>query len=312
MSLRHCLTALFLLYSSASVWAQSAVIVVDQANKKIHVESNAAQKRSVGGLAKMVTTIVTLDWAEASKVSLNSLATVPTYADKIGEGGSLELRAGDQITLRDLLSATMMTGDDTAAVTLGHFIGADLLMRKGRQGDPMGEFVRNMNSLASREGCKSTRFTNPHGLENSRPLPYSCAADMARIALYAVSRASFQFYTNQRSRTLTIYRSGAAQTVSVRNNNPLLGEGRVDGIKYASTRASGSCIAVTADKNATVVKQADGSSIIYKHRLLAIVLGSAQPAEEARGLIRQGWGVYNGWLTAGRPVTDRRQILTNF
>jgi len=35
-----------------------------------------------------------------------------------------------------------------AAITLGHFVGQDLLMRKGRQGDPMEEFVRNMNALA--------------------------------------------------------------------------------------------------------------------------------------------------------------------
>jgi serine-type D-Ala-D-Ala carboxypeptidase (penicillin-binding protein 5/6) len=306
------LSAFTFALSGAAVFSQSAVIVVDMANKKIHVEANAAQKRSVGGLAKIATAIVAIDWADASKVSVNSLATVPPYAPTIGAASSIGLQAGDQMTLRDLIFATMMTGDDTAAITLGHFIGADLLARKGRQGDAMGEFVRNMNALAGREGCKNTRFTNPHGLENSRPAPYSCAADVARIALYSASRAPFHFYTNQRSRSVTIYRSGAPQSVTIRNNNPLLGEGRVDGLKSSSTQASGGCIAITADRNATVMKQADGSSVIFKHRLVAVVLGSGQPAEEARGLMRQGWGLYDGWLNANRPVTDRRQMLSNF
>jgi serine-type D-Ala-D-Ala carboxypeptidase (penicillin-binding protein 5/6) len=306
------LCASLLLSLTSQIWSQSAVIVVDMANKKIHVEANAGDKRPVGGMAKIATAMVTLDWADASKVSLNSLATVPPYADQIGGGSSIGLAAGDQMTLRDLLYSTMMTGDDTAAITLGHFVGGDLLMRKGRQGDAMGEFVRNMNALAGREGCKNTRFTNPHGLENSRPLPYSCAADVARIALYAASRAPFHFYTNQKSRSVTIYRAGGQSKATIRNNNGLLGEGRVDGMKSSSTQASGGCIAITADRNASVLKQADGSSVIFKHRLVAIVLGSGQPAEEARGLLRQGWGVYDTWLNAGRPVTDRRQMLAHF
>jgi serine-type D-Ala-D-Ala carboxypeptidase (penicillin-binding protein 5/6) len=304
--------SLSLLLSISAAWSQSAVMVVDMANKKIHVEANANQKRPVGGMAKIATAMVALDWADASRVSLNSLAPVPPYAEQIGSGSSIGLAAGDQMTLRDLIFATMMTGDDTAAITLGHFVGADLLMRKGRQGDPMGEFVRNMNALAAREGCKTTRFTNPHGLENSRPLPYSCAADIARISLYAASRAPFHFYTNQKSRSVTIYRGGARNTATIRNSNGLLGEGRVDGLKASSSQASGACIAVTADRNASVLKQADGSSVIFKHRMVVVVLGSASPTEEARGLLRQGWSVYDNWINAGRPVTDRAQMLAYF
>jgi serine-type D-Ala-D-Ala carboxypeptidase (penicillin-binding protein 5/6) len=303
---------LFSLLPLPALHAQSSVVVVDMANKKIHVEANAAQKRPVGGMAKIATAMVALDWADAGKVPLQSLAEVPPYAPTIGAGSSIGLQAGDKMTLRDLLYATMMTGDDSAAITLGHFVGADLLARKGRQGDPMGEFVRNMNALAGREGCKNTRFTNPHGLENSRPLPYSCAADIARLACYAAGRAPFHFYTNQKSRTVTIYRGGGQQTASIRNTNSLLGESRIDGMKASSTAASGTCIAVTGDRNATVIKQADGSSVIFKHRMVAVVIGSAQASAEARGALAQAWGVYDAWLNAGRVVTDRRQILTHF
>ncbi|MDB6116587.1 MAG: peptidase D-alanyl-D-alanine carboxypeptidase 1, partial [Verrucomicrobiaceae bacterium] len=174
-----------------SARAQSVVMAVDTANRKVHVAGNANQKRAVGGLAKIATTMVVLDWSEASKVSLNVLATVPDYAERIAGQTYLGLQPGDKLTLRDLIYATMMGSDNVAAITLGHFVGGDLLARKGKAGDPLAEFVRNMNALAEREGCTNTQFMNPHGFENTRPLPYSTAADIARIALYATSRAPF-------------------------------------------------------------------------------------------------------------------------
>lgn len=295
-----------------SAHAQSSVMVVDQSNRKVHVAANANQKRAVGGLTKIATALVVLDWSDASKVSLNVLATVPDYAERIAGAPSAELRAGDKLTLRDLLYATMMSSDNVAAITLGHFVGNDILYRQGKAGDPLEAFVKQMNALAAREGCKNTHFMNPHGFENTRPQPYSSAADIARIALYATGRAPFHFYTNQRSRSINIVRDGGNVTMKLSNTNQLLGEGRIDGMKTANTPLSGGCLAITADKNATVLKQADGSSVIFRHRMVVIVLGSADPFTEARGLLQQGWQVYDAWLQAGRSITQREQLLQYF
>ena len=298
--------------SGQSAKAQSAVIVVDTANRKIHVAGNADQKRAVGGLAKIATTMVVLDWSEASKVSLNVLATVPGYAERIAGETFLGLQAGDKLTLRDLVYATMMGSDNVAAITLGDFVGGDLLARKAKTGDPLAEFVRNMNALADREGCKSTRFMNPHGFENTRPVPYSSAADIARIALYATSRAPFHFFANQGTRSITIYRNGQQISKKINNTNSLLGTDRIDGIKTGNTPASGGCVAITADRPATVVKQDANNNLIYRHRLIVVVLGSADPFGDARSLLRQGWQAYDVWMNSGRPVTDKRQLLNYF
>ncbi|MCB1227331.1 MAG: D-alanyl-D-alanine carboxypeptidase [Verrucomicrobiales bacterium] len=289
--------------------AAAAVMVVDAFNKKIHVAADGNGRRPVGGLAKIVTAMVALDWAEASGVGVNVLATVPEYAPRIAGQRSLELYPGDRLTLRDLIYATMMESDDTAAITLGHFIGQDHLQRLGRGGDPLIEFTRQMNQLALREGCTGSRFTNPHGLENSRPAPYSTAADIARLSLYAAARPAMRFYTNQKQRNVTVYRGGGTVSVTLNNRNPLLGVDRVDGIKYAQTPLSGGCLVVTADRPASVYPQPDGSSVIYKHRLVVVVMGSGNPAGEARALLNQGWRVYEQWLSAGRPVTERNQLL---
>jgi D-alanyl-D-alanine carboxypeptidase len=293
----------------ALVLGQSSVIVVDQANKKVHVAANANASRPVGGLAKIATTMVVLDWSEASKVSLSTLAAVPDFAERIAGEQTLDLHTGDQVTLRDLLYATMMTSDNVAPITLAQFVGSDLLARKGVQGDPLAEFAKQMNALAAREGCKNTRFVTPHGFENSRPVPHSCAADIARLAVYATSRAPFHFYTNQSSRKITIQRGGGSVSRELRNTNQMLGTNRVDGLKAGTTPVSGGCVAITAEKPNTVVKAADGASMIFRHRVVVVVLGSSDPFGEARSLLQQGWTTYEAWLAAGRQVSDQRQLL---
>ncbi len=300
------------LITGGSARAQSVVMAVDTANRKVHVAGNANQKRAVGGLAKIATTMVVLDWSEASKVGLNVLATVPDYAERIAGQTYLGLQPGDKLTLRDLIYATMMGSDNVAAITLGHFVGADLLARKGKAGDPLAEFVRNMNALAEREGCTNTQFMNPHGFENTRPLPYSTAADIARIALYATSRAPFHFFANQPTRSITIYRNGQQTSQKISNTNSLLGTDRIDGIKTGNTPASGGCVAITADRPATVVKQDANNNLIYRHRMIVVVIGSADPFGEARGILRQAWQAYDVWMNAGRPVTDQKQLITHF
>ena len=62
----------------AALQAQSAVLVVDAFNKKVHVAADAQAKRAVGGLAKIATAMVTLDWAEASQMCIrDSLRGIP-------------------------------------------------------------------------------------------------------------------------------------------------------------------------------------------------------------------------------------------
>jgi D-alanyl-D-alanine carboxypeptidase len=300
-----CLSAFMPLVAQA----QSSVMVVDLSNRKVHVAANANIKRPVGGLAKIAATMVALDWAQASGTNLSTLATVPDYAEKIAGETTLDIHAGDQITLRDLLYATTMGSDNVAAITLGHFVGGDLLQRKGKAGDPLEEFVKNMNALAQREGCKNTKFMNPHGYENSRPQPYSSAADMARIAVYAASRPAYYFYANQTSRSITVNSGGGKKNLTIRSTNSLLGTSRIDGLKTASTPLSGGCAAITADKPATVSKQPDGASMIYRHRMIVVVIGSPDPLGEARSLLQQGWSAYDAWLASNRQITAREQLL---
>lgn len=294
-----------------SLHAQS-VIAVDVYNKKIHAERGASIKRPAGGLTKVATALVALDWHEVTKVPLNTLATVSPAALQIAGVNSMGLQPGDQVTLRDLIYATMMTSDNVAATTLAAFVGQDILMRRGRGGDPIATFVAEMNQLAAREGMINTRFTNPHGFENSRSVPITTAADIAKLAMYAISRAPFRFYTTQKSRTITILRSGAPMQITLQNTNQLLGVGMIDGMKASSTPQSGGCVIATEERQGTLMRNSEGQNVLYRHRMVVVVMGAADPFSEARGALQYGWSAYDTWLRQGRPVNSRQELLASF
>jgi len=295
-----------------SIRAQQSVIAVDLYNKKVHIESNANTKRPVGGLAKIATALVVLDWSDTTKVPLNVLATISPADLQVGGANELNLQPGDQVTLRDLIYASMMTGDAAAANALAEFVGNDVLMRRSKRGNPFAEFVSQMNKLAAREGCTHTRFTNAHGLDFGGSATYSSAADIARITLYALSRAPFRFYTNQKTREIGVIRGGQRQSMELRNTNALLGVGTIDGVKTGNSPQSGGCVVITEEHQGTVMKQADGKSAVFRHRMIVVVLGSADPFGEAQSLLRGGWATYEQWIQSGRPIADRKQLLPYF
>ncbi len=132
------------------VHAQESVIAVDLYNKKIHIESGGNVKRSVGGLAMIATSMVALDWADTTKVGVNVLATVSPQALQFAGGNELGLQPGDEITLRDLIYASMMASDAASATVLAEFVGNDILMRRSHRGNPFAEFTNQMNKLAGR------------------------------------------------------------------------------------------------------------------------------------------------------------------
>ena len=303
----------FVFFLAHTLHAQSSVIAVDLYNKKIHIASNANVKRAVGGLTMITTALVALDWQNVTKVSLNTLATVSPMDMQIAGANPLSLEAGDQLTLRDLIYASMMSSDNLAATTLADFVGQDILSRRGKHADPIAEFVGEMNKLAQREGASKTHFTNPHGLENSRTVPYSTAADIAKITLYALSRAPLKYYTSQKKRDITVIRGGKPTTVPLENTNLLLGQDSIDGVKTGNTAQSGGCVAISAEKPGTVLPDpSTGKHILFRHRMVVVVLGSQDPFAEASSALKQAWEMYEQWEAAGRQIKDPKELITNF
>jgi serine-type D-Ala-D-Ala carboxypeptidase (penicillin-binding protein 5/6) len=282
----------------------ASYVVVDTHDRKVVLSSNAKGSIPLGSLSKIATGVVALDSVAALGRSLDEQLTVPPSAMMLGQSPA-GLQAGDRLTTRDALYAALMADDNVAAEAVAEHVGAAILQQTGQGGGPAGAFVGQMNALTGRLGMGSTRFVNPHGLALGGAVNLSCASDAARLAIYANSRGAFNFFVNQRGRRISVSGRG----VSVPNSNPLLGRDRVDGILMGASGPAGASFAVTAGRQATQAVGADGRTYVSPNRLIAVGLGSADPASHAAGLLQQGWPAFQGWQAAGRQVAPGEEML---
>jgi serine-type D-Ala-D-Ala carboxypeptidase (penicillin-binding protein 5/6) len=214
------------------------------------------------------------------------------------------------ISLREALCCAMMGSDNIAAETLAWHVGGDIMRRTGRGKDPFTTFVKQMNVLAEKLGMDDTKFLNPHGLDNASVVPYSTAADMARLTIYAEQKPGFNFYTSQKERRVSFLKGGQTrQSFSLRNTNELVGREGIDGVKTGTTQRAGQCLILSARKKPIVIRISKENHQVYPRRLVAVLLASGDRFGEGRAFLNEGWARHDAWARAGRPINDSSELL---
>ena len=128
----------------------------------------ARQRRAIASITKLMTAVVTLERAE-----LGEVVTVPPRAAAL-DGSTAFLRAGERLTVADLLQAMLVRSANDAAEALA--------LHVGQGSEP--RFVAAMNAKASALGLTDTHFANPHGLDV--PGHVSSARDTTLLVRYAL------------------------------------------------------------------------------------------------------------------------------
>lgn len=287
----------------------ASYVVVDTHDKKVILSHAPQQVRSVASLTKIATGVVVLDTIAAAHGSLDESLVIPPSVQMLGSS-ALSLQPGDQMSIRDALYCALMGSDNFAAEALAQHVGAKIVTLTGQDTSPIGAFVTQMNALARQLGMNDTRFTTPHGLDVGNPLGTSTAADMARLAIHAISKGDFNFFVSQPQRKVSFQSGGTAKSFIVKNTNEALGRSAIDGVKTGTTAIAGPCLIVTAPRPATVVKQADGSTLVIPHRLVVVMLGAQDRFNQAQQLLQQGWAAYDAWQAAGRQVQSAGELLS--
>ena len=292
--------------------AAQAFIVVDSKTGYILQEQNSQEKRQVASLTKIATAAVVLDWAEHKGGSVGQVATIPPQAFQGVRQNPIGFQAGDRVELRDLLYAALVQSDNIAAYTLAAHVGAQLGSLApeggGSKFGPVDSFVAQMNALAKQLKMLKTRFVNPTGIdENVKPMPFSTAADMARLSRYVMNKASFRFYVSQKERAISFDDLGRKRNYMLRNTNELLGRNGIDGVKTGETAKAGQCLILSANKDPLVVNQ-NGITTVYPRHLIVVVLGSPNRFGEGDGLVRNGWNLYDQWVAGGRLVQPEKLL----
>ncbi len=161
-----------------------AYLVENATTGEVLVERHADERVPIASITKLMTVLVALEHAK-----LDDVVTVTRSAAAVGES-SIYLRAGERITVRELVEAALIQSANDAAVALADYVG------HGSE----SAFVSLMNAKARQLGLTETHFVNPDGLDAAGH--YSSARDVTKLA-QAAMRVPFVRET-VRKRTLAI------------------------------------------------------------------------------------------------------------
>lgn len=193
-----------------------AAIIYDRTTKEIIWGKNETQKRPMASTTKIMTAIVVIE-----NSNLSDMVTISKKAAGTG-GSTLKIKAGDKITIGDLLYGLMLRSGNDAAVALAEQVGG------GLEG-----FANMMNQKAEELGLVHTHFVTPHGLDDENH--YTTAYELAILTDYALNNETFRKIVNTQSTTITI--NGSSRVIG--NTNELLGylQG-VNGVKTGFTNGA--------------------------------------------------------------------------
>ena len=209
------------------------VEIYDITDNKIIYNLDSTKKSSIASLTKIVTTITAIENIEIldRKVTITDdiLNTVRWDASRAG------LKAGDTVSYRDLLYASMLPSGADATNSLA-------ILSSGS----VSNFVKKMNELVEKVGVENTHFVNTTGLDDSNH--YSTADDMRKILEYALKNQLFKQIYTTRQYQLT---NGLIvnSTINTYNKNSSINTNKIIGSKTGFTLDAGYCLSSLSNIN---------------------------------------------------------------
>ena len=230
----------------------ASALLLDCASGRVLYEKNADSPSLIASTTKMMTALLVLEQCNpASRVQ------IPAEAAGV-EGSSMYLKAGEVVTVQDLLYGLMLQSGNDAAVALAIYCAGDV-----------GAFVAQMNEKARALGLHSTTFANPNGLDDDNNR--STARDLAALAAACLQNEDFV--------RLVSTKNAAAAGRSLTNHNKLLWryEGCI-GVKTGYTKAAGRILVSAARR--------DGRTLV------AVTLGAPDDWNDHTKMLDHGFGAF--------------------
>lgn len=202
-------------------------VVFDRNSHMILYGKNENSQVKMASTTKIMTAIIVIE-------NSNLKDTVEVSKKAASTGGSrLGLKAGDKITVHDLLYGLMLVSGNDAAVCLAEHVGGNI------EG-----FANLMNKKASELSLSNTHYESPHGLDSDGH--YTTAYELTVLSDYALKNETFSKIVATKSYTVTI--NGYPKNLS--NTNELLGNlNGIYGIKTGFTNGANRCLVTACKRN---------------------------------------------------------------
>lgn len=254
--------------------AAPAAVLMEASTGEVLYEKEAHTQRPCASITKVMTLCLTFDAIESGQLSLTDTLTASAHAASMG-GSDIWLKEGEQMTVDDLLKATVIMSANDAAVVLAEAVAGS---------EPA--FVQQMNDKAAQLGMADTVFKNCNGLDEEGHL--TSAYDVALMSRELLTHEKIFDYTLT---WIDYVRDGATQLV---NTNKLIRSYKgITGLKTGTTSQAGSCITATAERNSL--------------QLVSVILGAPSTDDrfrDAAALLDYGFA---GWAVTvpEAPQTER-------
>lgn len=209
-----------------SVSARSAVIFEPESGRVLW-EKDGNTPRPMASTTKLMTALLAAENLEVEEPVTVSAAALPVEGTQIG------LRAGEILSVRDLLAALLLASGNDAANALALAVDGSFEAFAGR-----------MNRRAATLGMKDSLFVTPSGLD--APGHAASAVDMAQLGAAVLENPLLAELCAAKTATVTV--GGRKITLSNHNRLLKLCEDCV-GLKTGFTKKSGRCLVSAAKRN---------------------------------------------------------------
>ena len=215
--------------AAAPKTSAASYALLDPVSGELIAEKDADTRRPMASTTKIMTALIVLE-----RCDLEATVTVDQRAVGV-EGSSIYLFAAEQIKVRTLLYALMLSSaNDTAAALAIHTAGS------------IEDFAVLMNEKAAALGLKDTHFCNPHGLQDEAH--YTTARELALLTAAAMENKTFAEIVATSRYSAPQMGTGASRLFL--NHNKLLRtfDGAI-GVKTGFTKTSGRCLVSAAGRD---------------------------------------------------------------
>jgi len=220
-----------------------AVSVYDGSTREEIFGKNATLPLPLASITKVMTALCALDDLEG-----DGYLVIPPSV--LGENGDIELKAGSQWKVTDLVSYMLVRSSNDGAMALQSALGGEESM------------ITCMNKKAEELSLFDTNFTNATGLDiEGQPGAYGSARDAARLLFIAASSYP-EVFGNTRYGSYTMLVDG--KTKEIANTN----------------KAQGSIVGIQAGK--TGLTDLAGGNLVFEinaglgHPVVIAILGSSE------------------------------------
>lgn len=155
-----------------SITAKGAIVYCENTGETVYAK-NTDQKFYPYSITKLMTALLAVQ-----NLTLDKEVTVSSNAASLGDS-TMGLKAGEKVTVEQLLYGTLLLSGNDAACALGEAVSGST-----------EKFAKLMNKTAKNIGCEHTHFVNANGLRNKEH--YTTAYDYMQITRVALSNSTIK------------------------------------------------------------------------------------------------------------------------